>query len=83
MIAIFQPMPRKTLDTQLSEQALSVFRQFAQSGADSLFYAKYGGGQFALQPENGAPLGMTEPRFLKNDLDQLVSLGLFSVARKS
>ncbi len=63
----------------LSEQAVSVLRQFAHSGADFLFYANYGGGQFALQPENGAPLQVSEPRFLKNDLDQLVALGLFSV----
>lgn len=70
-------------DADLSEQAVSVLRQFAHSGADSLFYASYGSGQFALQPENGEPLQVTEPRFLKNDLDQLVALGLFSVEYNS
>lgn len=70
-------------DAQLSDQAISVLRQFAHSGADILFYASYGGGQFSLQPENGEPIGVTEPRFLKNDLEQLASLGLFSVEYNS
>jgi hypothetical protein len=70
-------------DTQLSEQAVSVLRQFARSGAEILFYASYGGGQFSLQPENGEPLTVTEPRFLKDDFAQLLALGLFSVEYNS
>lgn len=70
-------------DAQLSEQAMSVLRQFVHSGAEILYYASYGAGQFSLQPENGEPFGVTEPRFLKNDLDQLVELGLFSVEYNS
>lgn len=66
-------------DDQLSEQAVSVLRQFAHSGGEILYYSSYGGGQFSLQPDNGEPLEVTEPRFLKNDLEQLVTLGLFSV----
>ena len=70
-------------DAQLSEQAVSVLRQFAHSGADILYYASYGAGQFSLQPDNGEPFGVTEPRFLKNDLEQLAALGLFSVEYNS
>jgi len=70
-------------DIQLTEQAVSVLRQFAHSGAEILFYASYGGGQFSLQPENGEPLTVTEPRFLKDDFAQLVALGLFSVEYNS
>jgi hypothetical protein len=61
-------------DAQLSDQAVSVLHQFAHSGAEILYSASYGGGQFSLQPDNGEPLGVTEPRFLKNDLDQLAEL---------
>ncbi len=70
-------------DVQLSEQAVSVLRQFSHSGAEILYYASYGTGQFCLQPDNGEPFGVTEPRFLKNDLDQLVALGLFSIEHNS
>ncbi len=70
-------------DVQLSEQAVSVLRQFAHSGADILFYVNYGDGQFSLQAENGDPLEVTEPRFLRDDLNQLAALGLFSVLYNS
>ena len=69
--------------SQLSDQAVSVLQQFADSGAEILFYAGYGGGQFSLQPENGEPLNVTEPRFLKTDLDQLTALGFFDVEYNS
>jgi hypothetical protein len=70
-------------DIQLSEQAVSVLRQFIHSGGETLFYATYGPGQFCLQPDNGEPLTVTEPRFLRNDLDQLTVLGLLSVRHNS
>lgn len=63
-------------DSQLSEQAVSILRQFVHSGGEILFYASCGGGRFALQSDNGEPFEVTEPRFLRNDFDQLVTLGL-------
>jgi len=66
-------------DAEISDQAVSVLRQFVESGGDILYYASYSAGQFSLQPDNGEPFGVTEPRFLENDLDQLVALGLLSV----
>src|SRR6266404_2840735 len=66
-------------DAQLSEQALSVLRQFVESGGESLIYVSYGPGQFALQPDNGEPFGITDSRFLKDDLEQLLRLGLLTL----
>jgi hypothetical protein len=68
---------------ELSEQAISILRQFIDSGGHELFYADYGNGQFVLQMGNGAPIGITEPRFIKDDLDQLAALQLFSVSYNS
>ena len=70
-------------DAQLSEQALSVLRQFVESGGESLIYASYGPGQFALQPDNGEPFGITDSRFLKDDLEQLLRLGLLTLEDNS
>lgn len=66
-------------DAQISEQAVSVLRQFVHSDPETLHYQSLGAGQFLLQPDNGEPFGVTELRFLKNDLEQLVTLGLLSV----
>ncbi|HWW01069.1 MAG TPA: hypothetical protein VNZ64_15335 [Candidatus Acidoferrum sp.] len=66
-------------DAELSEQAVSILRQFAESGADLLHYANYGSGQFVLSAD-AQMLTVSEPRFLKNDLDQLKTLGLLSLA---
>jgi hypothetical protein len=66
-------------NVQLSEQAVSVLRQFADSGADALYFISYGGGQFCLQPDKGEPFSASESRFLKNDLGQLAALGLISL----
>jgi hypothetical protein len=69
-------------DMQLSEQAVSILRQFAESGADQLYYANHGAGNFVLMtlPPNSVGVGFTEPRFIKNDLDDLTHLGLISLA---
>jgi hypothetical protein len=70
-------------DAQLSDQALSVLRQFVESKGETLLYASHGPGQFVLQPDNGEPFGITDPRFLKDDLEQLLGLGLLSVENDS
>jgi hypothetical protein len=65
-------------DAKLSEQAISILRQFVNSGAESFFYANYGGGTFSLGWEAGTEIEITELRFLDDDLDKLVQLGLLS-----
>ncbi len=69
----------------LSEQALSILRQFVESGDDELYYANYGGGQWSLFlcGQDQKQLEVTEPRFIEDDLRQLVALGLLSVAYNS
>jgi hypothetical protein len=65
----------------LSEQALSILRQFVESGDEQFFYANWGGGQWSLQLCHGdqRQLEVTEPRFLQDDLDQLVAQKLLTV----
>ncbi len=63
-------------DKQLSEQALSILRQFANSGAEDFFYENYGGGNFTLGWDAGTEIEITELRFLEDDLDKLVQVGL-------
>ncbi len=76
-----QPESAHNLD--LSEQAVSILRQFVESGGTDLFYMDLGGGQFVLQIENIAQVGVTEPRFIKGDLDQLVDHCLLTVEYNS
>lgn len=70
-------------DSQLSEQAVSVLRQFVESGDEILFYASHGSGQFSLQTDRGEPFGVTDPRFLQSDFEQLVALGLLTFKHNS
>ena len=65
-------------DTKLSEQAISILRQFVNSGAEDFFYANFGGGTFSLGWEAGNEIEITELRFLEDDLDKLVQLELLS-----
>jgi hypothetical protein len=70
-------------DAQLSEQAVSILRQFNDSGDETLAYERFGPGSFCLQTDQSEPFGITDPRFLQNDLEQLVGLGLLTVKQTS
>ena len=67
---------QQQLGSDLSDQAASILRQFVESGGSDLFYRDWGEGQFTLQIDNLGPVGVTEPRFIQGDLDQLVALDL-------
>jgi hypothetical protein len=69
-----------TPDSQLSDQAVSILRQFADSEGDFLHYANFGQGQFILNVLPGGEPNVTEPRFIKSDLDKLVQLGFLNIA---
>ena len=66
-------------NSDLSDQALSILRQFANTGANCFYYLDHGGGQFSLGVRNGGQFEVTEQRFLGDDLDKLVGLGLLMV----
>ncbi len=70
-------------DAQLSEQAVSILRQFMDSGDETLLYASFGSRQFCLQTDRSEPFGITDPRFLQSDFEQLVALGLLTVEHNS
>ena len=70
------PALNSNVDTELSEQAISILRQFANSGDESFFYQNFGGGNFTLGWEAGTEIEITELRFLEDDLDKLVQVGL-------
>jgi len=63
----------------LSEQAISILRQLVNSGCESFHYSNFGGGDFCLQilgKDEG--IGITEVRFLEDDLNQLTELQLLT-----
>lgn len=66
-------------ETEVSEQAVAILRQFFDSGDETLLYISAGSGRFALQTDNSEPFSVTDPRFLKSDFEQLVELGLLTV----
>jgi hypothetical protein len=70
-------------NAELSDQSISILRQFVQSGADYFFYLNYGGDQFSLGIPNGNQFEVTEMRFIGDDLDKLVGLGLLTVELNS
>jgi hypothetical protein len=71
-------------NAQLSEQAILVLRQFVESGDDQFFYSNWGGGRWSLQLCNkGEQIGVLDPRFLADDLNQLAALQLLSVEYNS
>jgi hypothetical protein len=62
---------------EVSGQAISILRQLVESSSSYFIRIKYEGGcsvQFEL--ERDGLVALTEPRFLDDDLDQLVGLGL-------
>jgi len=65
----------------LSQQALSILRQFVESGDEQFFYANWGGGQWSLQLCHGEQnqIEVTEPRFIEDDLNQLVARKLLTM----
>jgi hypothetical protein len=68
-------------NTTLSEQAISILRQFVESGATQLIYGNHGGGSYYLNFVGGAGKHkVAEWRLLTDDLNQLVALQLLSVA---
>lgn len=70
-------------DTGLTDQALSILRQLADSESASVYFANWGNGAWTLQLENGEQIGVTEPRFIEDDLMQLARLGLLAVEPNS
>jgi hypothetical protein len=70
-------------DAQLSEQAISILRQFYDSGDETLAYKSFGGGDFMLQTDRSEPFEITDPRFLQDDFEQLVALGLLTIEHNS
>lgn len=67
----------------LSEQAINILRQLVESGAEYFFYADWGGGQWTLQlsggTKNGEQIGVTDPRFIGEDVNQLFKAKLITV----
>lgn len=67
----------------LSDQAVSILRQFAEREADYFYYVDFDGGRFALATPDGCQIEINEPRFLRDDLDRLVGLGFLTRERSS
>ena len=68
-------------DAGLSGQAILILRQFVESAGDTLVYEDFGGGEFVLQIHGGngdGQVGITEPRLIGDDLDQMLSTFSFS-----
>ena len=72
-------------NADLSEQAVLILRQFVESGEDQFVYIDFGEGQFILQPCNNdsSSIEIMEPRFIEDDLNQLVALQFLSVKPNS
>ena len=62
---------------QFSEQSVSILRQFVKSGS-SFFTAIPMRGFLLLNLEMGGNIQYSEPMFLRDDLDKLLSAGLLS-----
>jgi len=67
----------------VTEQAISILRQFAESGGHSLIYQDYGSGQIVFQVDNIGAITFTEGEFIQDDLDQLASLDLLRLEHGS
>jgi len=74
-----------SLKVDLSEQAIFILRQFVDSGDTEFFYSDWGNGQWSMQLCHGeqSQISVLEPRFIQDDLDQLVSLRLLTVEYNS
>jgi hypothetical protein len=64
-------------DSVLSEQAISIVRQFADSGANEMWEQKYIGGTRYHFISGTGSLEVQEPRFIEDDLNTLIELGIF------
>jgi hypothetical protein len=68
-------------NAQLSDQAVSILRQFAESAHRKFAYSDYGGDHWQLQFIDGDQdlIKAIDRRFLEDDLNQLVALRLLTV----
>lgn len=63
---------------ELSDQAVQILQQLANSKASFFVEMKYAGG-CVLSLELGGQIQISEPRFLNDDLEKLICLGLLSL----
>ncbi|CAM4161327.1 hypothetical protein [Vibrio neonatus] len=64
---------------QLSEQAIDILRQFDKSGASQFLEVKTSAGSNYLFLDTQGKLNINEPRFVHDDLTQLLKLGLLEL----
>jgi hypothetical protein len=69
--------------SELSNQALEILRQFVNSDSRCFYSVEGLGGVHILSLENGGSISFEDRKFLKDDLRQLVSLGLLSLDHTS
>lgn len=67
---------------ELSAQAISILRHLVNSNSNFLVYLDMGQ-NYGLQSDEDEPLQITEPRFLRDDVEKLIELGLVSAERTS
>lgn len=67
-------------NAQLSDQAIFILRQFVESGAQQFSYMHLGSEAWSMQISQGeqSQIGVIEPRFIVDDLNQLVALQLIT-----
>jgi hypothetical protein len=65
-------------EAELSNQAVHVLRQLVNSDAQYIIYTPLDSTRVGFQLSNDELMQFTELRFLKDDLDKLVSLGLLT-----
>src|SRR5260221_337715 len=84
LIKLAQASPlNEQSEAPLSEQAISILRQFASSGEVDLIYINGSGGEFTLQLGNAALVEVTEPRFIGDDLENLLAREMITVKHNS
>jgi hypothetical protein len=64
-------------DSEISDQAISILRQLVESDSKFIIYADYVN-MVMLQLQSGGPVEFTDQRFLKDDMNKLVGLGLLT-----
>jgi serine/threonine protein kinase len=65
--------------TSPSEQAISILQQFLDCGGHVLIYRDWGEGRWTLQVDNLCQIEVTEPRFIQDDLNELVEQDLLRI----
>ena len=63
-------------ESTLSAQALSILKQFDESGSSQMFEIKMRGGSMYQYSQASGSLDYTDPRFISDDFATLVELGL-------